>query len=266
MADLLRVSTRQRAARLTVETLNCDYVWFLGRDPVSVGHQWIHLHRLWANTRAFIASSYSLCVILWSTAELLKWCPCFATSYYGMLGKFNLRQITKKKMQKKRKLQTRWQCMCSILEHLTLIHIYTHTSTWNTRTLSKNVSVSQCRPFPRPFRHEEVLQWHALCSYDPFTETVKIYMTDSWRSKFNCGSTLNLCSVTKTSAIDLRSHAHWSPDWPFCETVNIIKLLRTNGTREFSENLTILSSISNNVIDTDFLSSFSGMYGCWAAY
>lgn len=173
-----------------------------------------------------------------------------------------------KKMQKKRKLQTRWQCMCSILEHLTLIHIYIYiyTSTWNTRTLSKNVSVSQCRPFPRPFRHEEVLQWHALCSYDPFTETVKIYMTDSWRSKFNCGSTLNLCSVTKTSAIDLRSHAHWSPDWPFCETVNIIKLLRTNGTREFSENLTILSSISNNVIDTDFLSAFSGMYGCWAAY
>lgn len=125
MADLLRVSTRQRAARLTVETLNCDYVWFLGRDPVSVGYQWIHLHQLWTNTRASIASSYSLCVILWSTAELLQWCPCFATSYYGMLGKFNLRQITKN-MQKKRKLQTRWQCMCSILEHLTLIHIYIH--------------------------------------------------------------------------------------------------------------------------------------------
>lgn len=85
----------------------------------------VNTFTLWANTRAFIASSYSLCVNLWSTAELLKWCPCFATSYYGMLGKFNLRQITKK-MQKKRKLQTRWQCMCSILEHLTLIHIYIH--------------------------------------------------------------------------------------------------------------------------------------------
>lgn len=265
MADLLRVSTRQRAARLTVETLNCDYVWFLGRDPVSVGHQWIHLHRLWANTRAFIASSYSLCVILWSTAELLKWCPCFATSYYGMLGKFNLRQITKKKCRKRGNFR-HVDSACVPYLNTSLLYIYIHTSTWNTRTLSKNVSVSQCRPFPRPFRHEEVLQWHALCSYDPFTETVKIYMTDSWRSKFNCGSTLNLCSVTKTSAIDLRSHAHWSPDWPFCETVNIIKLLRTNGTREFSENLTILSSISNNVIDTDFLSAFSGMYGCWAAY
>lgn len=126
MADLLRVSTRQRAARLTVETLNCDYVWFLGRDPVSVGHQWIHLHRLWANTRAFIASSYSLCVILWSTAELLKWCPCFATSYYGMLGKFNLRQITKKNAEKEETSDTLTVHVFHTWTPHSYTYIYTH--------------------------------------------------------------------------------------------------------------------------------------------
>lgn len=85
---------------------------------------------------------------------------------------------------------------------------------------SEYLPLSQCRPFSRPLRHEEVLQRQTVGSDDPLAKTVRTGRIDRDRhgSKVNPGSALSLCCDCwpHDSITDLSS----------CEIVTTVNLLQ----------------------------------------